>query len=296
MEPLVSIGMSVLNCERTLGAAIRSILNQTYSNWELLLIDDGSTDKTLLIAQSFKDARIKVIADGLHKNLPTRLNEAIALSRGRYFARMDGDDIAYPERLQTQVKYLESHPDIDLVASQVIVIDKDGHAIGTTALKKFHSEICSRPWAGFKLSHPTWIGKIEWFRDHQYQTQAIRAQDQELLLRTYKTSCFACVPDILLGYREESLSLRKILTGRYHFSLALLKIALSERDFLLAFGIVEQALKALVDIFAITTGLNYKILGHRRGGIAVDTATLIRWQQVWSKCNSVTNCSSAVEN
>lgn len=295
MEPLVSIGMSVLNCERTLGAAIRSILNQTYSNWELLLIDDGSEDKTLLIAQSFEDPRIKVIADGLHKNLPTRLNEAIALSRGRYFARMDGDDIAYPERLQTQVKYLESYPDIDLVASQVIVIDKDGHAIGTAALKKFHSEICSRPWAGFNLSHPTWIGKIEWFRAHQYQTQAIRAQDQELLLRTYKTSCFACVPDILLGYREESLSLRKILTGRYHFSLALLKTGLSERDFLLAFGILEQALKALVDIFALTTGLNYKILGHRRG-IAVDTATLIRWQQVWSICNSVTNCSSAVEN
>ena len=101
MQPLVSIGMPVFNCEKTLIPAVNSILNQTYSNWELFLLDDGSKDKTLEIANSFKDSRIKVIVDGLNKKLPSRLNQAIEMSQGKYFARMDGDDISYPERLQS---------------------------------------------------------------------------------------------------------------------------------------------------------------------------------------------------
>src|SRR5713226_8121927 len=74
-RPLVSIGMPVFNCERTLAIAIRSILNQTYDNWELLLMDDGSTDRTLEVARSFADPRISVLRDHLHKGLVPRLNQ-----------------------------------------------------------------------------------------------------------------------------------------------------------------------------------------------------------------------------
>lgn len=285
MKPLVSIGMPVLNCERTLGSTLRSILNQTYYNWELILIDDGSEDKTLAIAQSFKEPRIRVMNDGLHKNLPTRLNQAIALSKGKYFARMDGDDIAYPERLQTQVEYLEKHQDIDLVGTSMLVFGRDGQTIGSTSVKKHHAEICCRPWAGFYLSHPTWMGKLEWFRTHQYRPQAVRVEDQDLLLRTYKTSRFACLPELLLGYRQESLCLKKILTGRYYFSMALLEKALIERDYLFAFGVAEQAVKALVDTVAIATGLNFKLLRHRAAH-PVNTAELLRWKEVWFRCSS----------
>lgn len=296
MEPLVSIGMPVLNCERTLITAVYSILNQTYYNWELLLIDDGSKDKTLTIAQSFNDPRIRVIADGLHMNLPSRLNQAIAMSRGKYFARMDGDDIAYPQRLQAQVEYLENHPDIDLLGTQTIIFGRDGQAMGMTSLKEdSHSEICCRPWSGFSLSHPTWMGKSEWFRAYQYRTQALRMEDYDLLLRTYKTSRFACLPNILLGYRVESLSLKKILTARYHISLTLLEKAFVERDYFFTFGVLEQAAKALVDIFAITTGLNFKILRHRAGH-SVDAAELIQWKQTWARCNiEEGRCSSKEE-
>ncbi|PSB51390.1 glycosyltransferase family 2 protein, partial [Chroococcidiopsis cubana CCALA 043] len=93
MKPLVSIGMPVFNCEQVLTSAVNSIVNQTYQNWELILIDDGSKDKTLEVANSFSDPRIKVISDGLNLKLPRRLNQAISLSKGKYFARMDGDDI-----------------------------------------------------------------------------------------------------------------------------------------------------------------------------------------------------------
>src|ERR1039458_2052600 len=96
--PLVSIGMPAFNCEKTLAVAIHSILNQTYSNWELLLMEDGSSDRTPEVAQSFSDPRISVFADQSHKGLVPRLNQAVAMSRGKYFARMDADDVAYPER------------------------------------------------------------------------------------------------------------------------------------------------------------------------------------------------------
>ena len=115
MSPLVSIGISVYNCQATIGSAFRSILNQTYENWELILIDDGSQDDTLTIIKQFNDDRIRIYSDGRNRGLPGRLNEAVALSQGKYFARMDGDDICYPTRLASQVDFLEKNPGATVV-------------------------------------------------------------------------------------------------------------------------------------------------------------------------------------
>jgi glycosyltransferase involved in cell wall biosynthesis len=293
MQPLVSIGMPIFNCETTLRSAVNSILNQTYSNWELILIDDGSNDKTLEIANSFNDSRIKVIADRLNLKLPTRLNQAIDLSKGKYFARMDGDDISYPQRLEIQVDYLENHPEIDLLGTGIIIFDRHGNPRGKYSQEKSHAEICSRPWANFGMAHPTWMGKLKWFRKYQYRAKAIRMEDQDILLRSYKNSNFAIVPDILLGYCIESLSLKKTLSSRYHHSLILLEEALAEKDFLFAYGALEQGVKALVDIFAISTGLNFQILKHR-AGIPIDETDLIDWQRVWSQSNNKNKMLSVV--
>src|SRR4051794_36827493 len=115
--PLVSIGMPVRNNEKTLGVAVRSIVRQTYPQWELLLINDGSTDGTLEVARGFCDERIRVIDEPESRGLPARLNQAVAAARGEYFARMDGDDLSYPERLERQVAYLQAHPEVDLVGA-----------------------------------------------------------------------------------------------------------------------------------------------------------------------------------
>ncbi len=285
MEPLVSIGMPIFNGEKTLKAAINSVLNQTYSNWELILIDDGSKDRTLSVVKSFNDSRIKVISDGLNLKLPKRLNQIISISRGKYFARMDGDDVSYPERLQTQVEYLENHPNVDILGTQILIFDGDGNSRGKSALTQSHQEICCRPWAGFSLAHPTWMGKLEWFSTHKYREEAIRMEDYDLLLRTYKNSRFACLPQILLGYRVASLSLTNNLTARYNIAIALLEKTFVDKDYLFAFGVFEQVAKAIVDIFAISTGLNFQILRHRTG-IPLDEAELDRWKQIWAKCNS----------
>jgi glycosyltransferase involved in cell wall biosynthesis len=295
MEPLVSIGMPVFNCEKTLNTAVQSILNQTYSNWELILIDDGSSDRTLAIANSFQDPRIRVISDGLNQRLPLRLNQAIGLSRGKYFARMDGDDVSYPERLERQVAYLEKHAEIDLLGTASINFDASGQALGAVRLEESHAGICARPWVGFILLHPTWMGKLDWFQTAEYRTKAIRMEDYDILLRTYQTSRFASLPDVLLGYRVASLSLPKILSGRYHICIALIEKTVADRNLMFAYGILEQIAKSVVETFLIGTGLGLKLLPHRVG-TPIKEADLARWQQVWDLCNSEDSSEQTVDN
>ena len=284
MQPLVSIGMSVFNCEKTLSTAIQSILNQTYSNWELILIDDGSQDRTVEIAKSFQDDRIRLSVDGLNLQLPARLNQAIALSRGKYFARMDGDDISYPERLQCQVEYLEKHTEIDLLGTSFINFDGDGHATGVGSRKMSHAEICAQPYYGFDLLHPTWMGRLDWFLKYKYRPDAIRMEDYDLMLRTYQTNKFAALPNILLGYRVGSLSLKKVLSSRYHLGIALGKKALAAKNPKFAVGVLGQVAKSLVELVVIPTGLGVKVLRHRFGE-PIAEQELIQWSQIWERCN-----------
>lgn len=280
-SPVVSIGMPLFNCEKTLGAALRSILKQTFQNWELLIIEDGSTDRTLEVAQSFGDPRIRVIADGEHKGLVARLNQAIVLSQGRYFARMDGDDVAFPNRLKRQVEFLIENANVDLVGCGILVFGDDGRVLGARYIVENHAEICRRPWVGFHLPHPTWMGRIEWFRAHRYNSKAIRAEDEELLLRSYMTSCFACLPEIQQGYREGQLVLRKILRARCSFTIAVFRDFFESKQYFTAIcGVLGQCAKALVDVFAISTGLNHHILRHRAR--PVETEIVECWSEIWA--------------
>src|SRR5262249_52814506 len=141
-------------------------------------------------------------------------NQAVGLARGRYFARMDADDIAYPSRVEKEVEFLNSHPEVDLVSTWMSVFRGDGTLLGLRRYPISHNEICARPWAGFPMAHPTCMGRIEWFRQNAYRTDALRMEDRELLLRTYAHSRFANLPEALLGYREDSLSLGKLLLAR----------------------------------------------------------------------------------
>ena len=183
-SPLVSIGMPAFNCEKTLAIAVRSILSQTYSNWELLLMEDGSDDRTLELAGSFCDPRISVLTDHLHKGLVPRLNQAVVMGRGKYFARMDADDVSYPERLERQVQYLERHPTSTCLAaacwfSRATASRRESSCAERT--KKF----VSGPGMVSTSAHATWMGRMPWFRAHPYDAKAVRAEDQVLLLRSH---------------------------------------------------------------------------------------------------------------
>jgi glycosyltransferase involved in cell wall biosynthesis len=144
------------------------------------------------------------------------LNEAIDLAKGRYFARMDQDDIAYPERLARQVDVLTQNPDLDLVAVRCLTISPENEPVGMLPYAEGHEEICARPWRGFYLPHPTWMGRIGWFRKYRYTIpEPHLCEDQDLLTRSYASSRFAVIPETLLAYRiRRKKSLKKLLRNR----------------------------------------------------------------------------------
>lgn len=279
-RPLVSIGMPVQNSSRTIGVAIRSLLAQTFGDWELLVIDDGSTDNTPKIVSQHEDKRIRLQVDGFRLGLAVRLNQAIELSRGKYFARMDSDDVAYPLRLERQVSYLQANPEVDLVGAWTLVFGRHGAAIGKRIAPQTHEAICARPMAGFPVAHPTYLGRLEWFRCYRYHESRLRCEDQDLLLRSYRYSRFANLPEILLGYREERIDLRKILTGRYHFLHSVVRDCFRQRRFdLLVRAMLEQGLKSSLDCIAVGTGLNYRLLRHRAAPVTPSERQA--WEHVW---------------
>jgi glycosyltransferase involved in cell wall biosynthesis len=274
--------MPVFNCERTVGAAICSIQAQTFQDWELIVIDDGSCDRTLAVATTFDDPRIRLVKGGENLGLPARLNEAVALSRGRYFARMDGDDISYPARLEQQLAYLRQNPEVDLLGGAISIFDGKGELIGIRAARLTHEDICGTWWRHHTLAHVTWMGPIEWFRKNPYCPNALTTQDRELLMRTQRHSRFAAIPDILVGVREPTISLKKIIPTRWTFVEVILREEIQHRQIVFgALSALAEVAKLLLDIFAVGTGLNYHILRHRATP-TLDPAVTAEWQSVWN--------------
>lgn len=197
--------MPVYNAGKYLRLAVLSIVRQTFTDWELLIIDDGSTDNALQDIADIDDARIRIFRDGGNRGLAARLNEAADMARGRYLARMDQDDVSYPGRFARQIAALQNNPELDLVATRAIVIDENDQATGLFPYAISHEEICARPWRGFYLTHPTWMGRIEWFRKHRYTVPGpYFCEDQELLLRSYRDSRLGTLDEILFAYRIRS--------------------------------------------------------------------------------------------
>lgn len=201
-KPSVSVVMAVFNGEQYLRAAIDSILRQTMDNIELIIVDDGSTDRSQSIVRSCRDARIRIIENGRNIGLAASLNKGIDAAHGAFIARMDCDDVSYPERLARQLAALQNDPSLDLVAVRAITIDEDDRVLGLFPCAITHEEICARPWLGFHFPHPAWMGRIEWFRKHRYAVpDPYRCEDQELLLRSYRDSRFGTLDEILFAYR-----------------------------------------------------------------------------------------------
>lgn len=222
--PLVSVIMSVYNGEKHINQAINSILQQTFSCFEFLIIDDGSNDNSKEIISSYQDTRIRFIENSHNIGLAASLNRGVTCARGKYIARMDSDDVAYPERLIKQYMALESDNTLDLISANVLEIDEIGNIIRKQVSSLNHEDICSKPWRGFYMAHPTWMGKATWFRENPYRDPpAYFCEDQELLFCSYKYSKFGSLPDVLLAYRiRDNINQKKLFMTRY----AVLKLQL----------------------------------------------------------------------
>lgn len=217
-EMLITVAMPVFNAGKFLKPALLSIINQTYTNWELIIVDDGSTDGCFDDLPELNDVRIKVLSDKKNKGIAFRLNEIIDMAKGDYLARMDSDDISHPQRFELQLKHLQSFSYIDLVATRAFTIDKDSKITGELPFKETHNEICARPWLGFYMPHPSWMGKMDWFKKHRYAEPAFYlCEDQELLLRSFSTSKFSTLNQHLLSYRVDNSINKKLFKTRVAF-------------------------------------------------------------------------------
>jgi glycosyltransferase involved in cell wall biosynthesis len=279
-QPAVSIGMPAYNSAAAVARTITSLVNQSFRKWELLVIDDGSHDSTFEICTSFRDERIRVIKEGENRGLSARLNQTVDLARGKYFARMDADDIAYPSRLEKQIDFLEHNPDVDLLGTWVTVFRSDGELLGARRPPETHDRLCARPWRSIPLPHPTWMGRIGWFQANRYSERAIRMEDRELLLRTHRNSRFAVLPEILLAYREDPRSFTKILKARRNTCKMAMRIAVEQKTFTVpVLMIAGQCARALMEVIALPTGLDYKLLRDRTEGTSEEESRAFR--ELW---------------
>ena len=268
--------MPFYNAERTIGASIRSILLQSHSNWELLLCDDGSTDACRELARAFNDPRIVVWGDHRRLQLGARLNQCIERARGDYVARMDADDIAYPLRLEKKLRFLEGHSDVDLTGGWAVLFADAGAPVGKRADPAAHGQIARWPLYSFKLIHPTFMAKTSWFRRYPYRPDAIRCEDHDLLFRACAGSRFANLPEIVLGYRQGSIDLRKSLRSRWMWCRCAGHYL--NRAGRLRVGAVE-ALKSCRDVLAVAARADTAWLRSRYGALTAEE--LREWRQVW---------------
>lgn len=199
-KALITIAIPFFNAEKFLEEAIDSVIWQTYQNWKLLLIDDGSTDRSLEIAKAYaaKDERIHVFSDGANKNLGYRLNQIPHLVTTEYLARMDADDIMHPQRIEQQIQTLQNHPSIDVLGTNAYTIDEKGAVVGIRYATTGDQKLVQVE----AFIHPTIVAKTSWFRMHPYDVEAVRVEDAELWYRTKNTSNFMMLLQPLFFYRE----------------------------------------------------------------------------------------------
>lgn len=209
-EPMVTVLMSVYNGGRYLREAMESILTQTFTDFEFVIIDDGSTDDSRDIIHSYPDNRIRLISHESNQGLVAALNNGLKNSRGRYIARMDADDISLPERLQKQVDFMETHPEIGASGTWFITFGKENHKewlpITPDEIKchlLFHSP----------LAHPSIIMRKSVLLEQgfHYDGTYKHAEDYHLWIELSRKTQLANMPEALLYYRvhEEQITIQK---------------------------------------------------------------------------------------
>ena len=167
MKPDVSVIMSVYNGETYLREAINSVINQTFKTWELIVINDCSTDSTAQILEEISslDERVKVHPNEVNLRLPTSLNKAISLCEGKYIARMDADDICLPDRLEKQFKFMEENPDVDLSSCRFMTVKNGVYSSGGAGGRCDSKALRAMLLVSNPLLHPGVIAKAEVMRE-----------------------------------------------------------------------------------------------------------------------------------
>lgn len=199
--PLVTILLPVFNGAKYIDKAVESIINQTYTNIELLVIDDGSSDETLEILSKYNDDRMQVIANKENKGLIYSLNKGISLAKGKYILRMDADDVSMPERTATQVEFMELHKNIGVSGTWLETFGLKEAEIWSSMTND--EEIKANLLFVSNLFHPTTIIRTQLLRDTglTYNQDMLLVEDYDLWARLKNHCGFGNIPQVLLRYR-----------------------------------------------------------------------------------------------
>ncbi len=209
--PKVSVLMSVYNGERYLREAILSILCQTWTDYEFLIIDDGSTDDSREIISSFDDPRICLVDNPTNIGLAESLNRGLELARGELIARQDADDISHPARLERQVDFLTSHPTVALLGTQRRIIDQRGNLLPflrpQVPLTNVAIKWCLMFENAFIHTSVMYYRKVAWDQMRGYDGRFVRCEDYELWSRIVEKHAVRNLSQVLVDYRRHSDSI-----------------------------------------------------------------------------------------
>jgi glycosyltransferase involved in cell wall biosynthesis len=200
-KALVSVVMSVYNSAAHLCEAIDSILNQTYQNFEFIIINDGSTDESLNMIQSYQDKRIRLIDNSENKGLIYSLNKGFEMAMGKYIARMDADDISLPERLEKQVAFMEAQKQIGVCTCDYTQFS--ARSSKTYLAWEKHDEMLAQLLFNSCLVHPSLLIRKESLNalNTYFDSNFLHAEDYELWTRLILKCKFSKVPEVLFEYR-----------------------------------------------------------------------------------------------
>lgn len=273
----ISIGIPFYNAEDFLADAIRSVFAQTYQDWELILVDDGSTDSSLAIAKSIKDPRVRVYSDGKNKKLASRLNEIVRLAKYAYIARMDADDMMLPNRLEVQMKLLSDNSNLDIVTTGVYSVLNDLTLKGVRG-SEFEcpnfEEVLSKKVA---ITHAALIARKYWYERNIYDETLSIAQDLDLWIRASKNNDLniKSISNPLYIYREESnITKNKLLRAYKNERIMIKKYSKSSMLNLL----LKSYLKSVI-VFTLGVLGKVNILQKRRSNKLISEIDITNYTQ-----------------
>ena len=205
-NPLVTVLLPVYNAEKYIGTAIESILDQTYEDFELLIINDGSTDRSQEIIKSYTDDRIQLVNNERNLKLIATLNKGLELARGIYIARMDADDISLPDRLELQVDFMQKNQNVGLCGSWY---ESFGDNNSVVRYPTSNDKIRIMMLYQTPFCHPSLMFRKELFSKNniRFDPEFIHAEDLDVWVRLSGITQFANLPKILLRYRIHSSSI-----------------------------------------------------------------------------------------
>lgn len=218
ISPRVSVVITAYNAEKFIHETIESVLAQTYQDFECLVIDDGSTDRTAAIVESFSDPRIRLIRLAINKGVSHAANTGIQEAKGVYIARIDSDDLMVPERLETQVAFLDAHPEVGVCGTWFELFSDAKRTIKRYAT----SNNAIRAWMLFinPIAQPSVCLRADVIKQEigPYDPTIPSAEDLDLWMRLLPKTSFANLPHVLTRYRRHANSItqsRRELTLQY---------------------------------------------------------------------------------